>query len=57
MASAHLGDGSATAAALGAQPASPVPSDLTGWASLAVLAAWLVVSLALGYRRFARADP
>lgn len=51
-----LGDGSATAAALGAQLAGPVPFYLTGWASMAVLAAWLVVPLALGYRRFARAD-
>ncbi|WP_276260709.1 ABC transporter permease subunit [Haloglomus litoreum] len=51
-----LGDGTATAAALGAQLAGPVPFYLTGWASMAVLAAWLVVPLALGYRRFARAD-
>jgi ABC-2 type transport system permease protein len=51
-----LGDGSATAAALGAQLGGPVPFYLTGWASMAVLAAWLVVPLALGYRRFARAD-
>jgi ABC-2 type transport system permease protein len=51
-----LGDGTATAAALGAQLAGPVPFYLTGWASMAVLAAWLVVPLALGYGRFARAD-
>ena len=51
-----LGDGSATAAALGAQLAGPVPFYLTGWASMAVLATWLVVPLALGYRRFARTD-
>jgi ABC-2 type transport system permease protein len=51
-----LGDGTATAAALGAQLAGPAPFYLTGWASMVVLAAWLVVPLALGYRRFARAD-
>lgn len=51
-----LGDGSATVAALGAQLAGPVPFYLTGWASMAVLATWLVVPLALGYRRFARTD-
>ena len=51
-----LGDGSATAAALDAQLAGPVPFYLTGWASMAVLATWLVVPLALGYRRFAHAD-
>lgn len=33
-----------------------VPFYLTGWASLAVLAVWLVVPLAVGYWRFAVAD-
>lgn len=33
-----------------------VPFYLTGWASLAVLAAWLLVPLLVGYRRFGRAD-
>jgi ABC-2 type transport system permease protein len=33
-----------------------VPFCLTGWASLAVLAAWLLVPLLVGYRRFSRAD-
>lgn len=50
-----LGDGVA-AAAMGAQLAGPVPFYLTGWASLLVLAAWLVIPLALGYRRFASSD-
>jgi len=36
--------------------ATTVPFYLSGTASLAVLAAWLVVPVALGYRRFARAD-
>jgi ABC-2 type transport system permease protein len=51
-----LGDGTAAAMSLGAQLAGPVPFYLTGWASLAVLAFWLVVPLGLGYRRFSRAD-
>lgn len=37
-------------------PLSAVPFYLTGWASLAVLALWLVVPLAVGYRRFRAAD-
>ncbi|MFC7229606.1 ABC transporter permease [Salinirubellus salinus] len=51
-----LGDGSAAALALGGALGGPVPFYLTGWASVAVLLAWLVGPLALGYRAFARAD-
>lgn len=32
------------------------PFYLTGWASLVVLAGWLIVPLVIGYRRFDRAD-
>jgi ABC-2 type transport system permease protein len=42
--------------ALGGALGGPVPFYLTGWASVVVLLAWLVVPLALGYRSFARAD-
>ncbi|MCG1004512.1 MULTISPECIES: ABC transporter permease subunit [Halobacterium] len=34
----------------------PVPVYLSGWASLAILFAWLVVAPALGYYRFERMD-
>lgn len=51
-----LGDGSAAELALGGALGGPVPFYLTGWASVALLVAWLVVPLALGYRSFARAD-
>lgn len=47
-----LDDGTAAELALG----GPVPFYLTGWASLGVLVLWLVVPLALGYRRFEAAD-
>jgi ABC-2 type transport system permease protein len=51
-----LGDGSAATASLGGSLGGPIPFYLTGWASLLVLAAWLVVPLTLGYRRFNAAD-
>ncbi len=51
-----LGDGSAATASLGASLGGPIPFYLTGWMSLLVLAAWLVVPLTLGYRRFNGAD-
>jgi ABC-2 type transport system permease protein len=51
-----LGDGTAAAASLGGMFEGPIPFYLTGWASLAVLAVWLVVPLALGYRRFNATD-
>jgi ABC-2 type transport system permease protein len=51
-----LGDGTATELALGGALGGAIPFYLTGWASIVVLLAWLVVPLALGYRAFARAD-
>lgn len=51
-----LGDGTAAALTLGGMLDGAVPFYLTGWASIAVLALWLVVPLVLGYRRFAAAD-
>jgi ABC-2 type transport system permease protein len=51
-----LGDGTAAELALGGALGGPVPFYLTGWASVALLVAWLVVPLTLGYRSFARAD-
>lgn len=51
-----LGDGTSAEMALGGALGGPVPFYLTGWASVVVLLAWLVVPLALGYRSFARAD-
>lgn len=51
-----LGDGTSAEMALGAALGGAVPFYLTGWASLVLLLAWLVVPLALGYRSFAQAD-
>jgi ABC-2 type transport system permease protein len=51
-----LGDGSAAELALGGTLGGPIPFYLTGWASVVLLVAWLVVPLALGYRAFATAD-
>jgi ABC-2 type transport system permease protein len=51
-----LGDGTTAALSLGGMLNGSIPFYLTGWASVAVLVCWLVVPLALGYRRFAAAD-